>query len=46
VVQLAGKIYVTGGNNGYTTLRQCEVYDLETHQWSMTKGKKQTILIQ
>lgn len=39
VVQLEGKIYVMGGNNGYTTLRQCEVYDVETHQWSMAKGK-------
>ena len=38
-VELEGKIYVMGGNNGYTTLRQCEVYDVETHQWSMAKGK-------
>ena len=38
-VELEGKIYVMGGNNGYTTLRQCEIYDIETHQWTLTKGK-------
>ena len=37
-VELKGKIYVMGGNNGYTTLRQCEIYDVETHQWTLTKG--------
>lgn len=37
-VELEGKIYVIGGNNGYNTLRQCEVYDVQTHQWSLTKG--------
>ncbi|XP_029197719.2 kelch-like protein 3 [Acropora millepora] len=36
-VELKGKIYVMGGNNGYTTLRQCEIYDVETHQWTLTK---------
>jgi len=41
-VELEGKIYVMGGNNGYNTLRQCEVYDVETHQWSMAKGKLDT----
>ena len=37
-VQLEGKIYVIGGNNGYNTLRQCEVYDVQTHQWSLVEG--------
>ena len=37
-VELEGKIYVIGGNNGYNTLRQCEVYDVQTHQWSLVKG--------
>ena len=37
-VELKGKIYVIGGNNGYNTLRQCEVYDVKTHQWSLVKG--------
>ena len=36
-VQLEGKFYVIGGNNGYNTLRQCEVYDEQTHQWSLAK---------
>ena len=38
-VELEGKIYLMGGNNGYTTLRQCEIYDVKTHQWTLTKGK-------
>lgn len=38
-VELEGKIYVMGGNNGYNTLRQCEIYDVETHQWNLAKGK-------
>ena len=37
-VELKGKIYIIGGNNGYNTLRQCEVYDVQTHQWSLVKG--------
>lgn len=38
-VEVEGKIYVMGGQNGYTTLRQCEVYDIQTHQWNMVKGE-------
>ena len=37
-VQLEGKIYVIGRNNGCNTLRQCEVYDVQTHEWSLVKG--------
>ena len=38
-VELEGKIYVMGGNNGYNTLRQCEIYDIKSHQWNLAKGK-------
>lgn len=31
VVELEGKIYVMGGNNGYIMLCQCEVYDVEIY---------------
>ena len=31
--------YVIGRINGYNTLRQCEAYDVETHQWNLAKGK-------
>lgn len=41
VVEVEGEIYVMGGHNGYTTLRQCEVYDIQTHQWKMVKGELQ-----
>ena len=38
-VALNKKIYVIGGYNGFTTLRQCEVYDIETHQWDLHQGE-------
>ena len=38
-VQLEGEIRVMGGNNGYNTLWQCEIYDVETHQKNLAKGK-------
>ena len=42
-VVMDDKIYVLGGSNGYHTLRQCEVYDPDTHQWKSIKGKVKMI---